>query len=269
MSTKVKVLLGVLGGATFMFVVFVAIVLGAMFFRYRATQTSGAKPSGPATSVEATRPRAAGESITPAHFDPGTRLNIRSQPELEFGPYPFTFTFWFRTTITNRPLAFMAKRVNTLGPGWVISTPEDHSLLFYAAGCATTKAPAPNSRDGRWHHLAAVREGTRLSLYLDGTVLGIGDNTCDFNDGFPIRIGMDADPNGWHFEGDLAEVHFYNRVLNAAEIASEWNEGRPIKGKVMGQGLIAGYHLGAGPASAEDFSGNGNNGTWTDGAPKN
>ena len=267
MSTKVKVLLGVLAGATFMFLVFVVILLGVMFSRHRAAQTSGSKPVSPVTSAKPLLQRAVGESITPSHFEQGTRLNIRSQPEMEFGREPFTFTYWFRTTITNRPLAFMAKRVNTLGPGWVISTPEDHSLLFYAAGCATTKAPAPNARDGRWHHVAAVRDGTRLSLYFDGTVAGIGDNTCDFNDGHPIRIGMDADPDGWHFEGDLAEVHFYNRALGAGEVASEWNEGQPIKRKVAGQDLIAGYHLGPGPASAEDFSGSGNNGTWTSGAP--
>src|SRR6185503_372076 len=107
MSTKVKVLLGVLAGATFMFVVFVVILLGAMFSRHRAAQASGSKPVSPVTSAKPLLQRAVGESITPSHFEQGTRLNIRSQPELEFGREPFTFTFWFRTAITNRPLAFM------------------------------------------------------------------------------------------------------------------------------------------------------------------
>ena len=73
---------------------------------------------------------------------------------------------------------------------------------------------------------------------------------------------MDAEPNGWHFDGDMAEVHFYNRALNNDEITSEWNSGQPIKGKVIGEGLVAGYHLGTGADSTADFSGNGPDGKW-------
>jgi hypothetical protein len=251
MSTKVKVMFGILAGATFMFIVFIAI-LGVMFFKQRHGNTINAPPVG----------RITGESITPSHFDLLTRLDIRSQPALEFRREPFAFTFWFRSTVTNRMLTFMAKRVHTLGNGWVISSLEDHSLLFYAAGCATTKAPAPNCRDGRWHHVAAVREETRLTLYLDGVVAGIGDNTCDFNDTYPIRIGMDAEPNGWRFEGDMAEVHFFNRALTVTEIAEEWNAGQPLKRNTVSEGLVAGYHLGTGATNMMDFSGNGADGTW-------
>jgi hypothetical protein len=267
MSTKVKVVLGVLAGATFMFFVFLVIVLGAMFFNYRSSQTSSATPAAAPPTAAPPAVRAAEESITPTHFDQITRLRVPSRPALQFRREPFTVTFWFRTTITNRPLAFIAKRAHTLGEGWVISTLEDHSLLFYAAGCATTKAPAPASRDGRWHHVAAVRNGTRLAFYLDGHEAGAGDNTCDFNDKHSIRIGMDAEPNGWHFEGDMAEVHFYNRPLGSAEIVLEWNAGQPVKGKVIGEGFVAGYHLGTGPAGTADFSGNGPDGEWIHNSP--
>ena len=185
----------------------------------------------------------------------------RAGEKKHFGRGPFSFSFWFRTTTTNRILTFMAKRKGGLSDGWVMHSLDDHSLFFYAAGCATTKAPAPNSRDGQWHHVAAVREGDQLALYLDSEPAGTGGNRCNFADRYPIRIGMDADVyQGWHFSGDMAEVHFYNRALTAAEVAEEWNGGKPLTRAVAGGGLVAGYHLGEGNAAAEDFSGHGHAG---------
>jgi hypothetical protein len=72
---------------------------------------------------------------------------------------------------------------------------------------------------------------------------------------------MDGD-KGWHFEGDLAEVHFYNRALDPAEIAEEWNHGHGLKTSVAAGGLIAGYHFDEQAGSvAVDFSGHGRQGT--------
>ena len=252
MSTNTKIILGVLGGATFMFCVVCGVALGFLFF------TGSSKT----TTVQIAPVQVASSREIPArHFDLNSCVRVESAPGLEFGRGPFSFSFWFRTTTTNRILTFMAKRKGGLSDGWVMHSLDDHSLFFYAAGCATTKAPAPNSRDGQWHHVAAVREGDQLALYLDSEPAGTGGNRCNFADRYPIRIGMDADVyQGWHFSGDMAEVHFYNRALTAAEVAEEWNGGKPLTRAVAGGGLVAGYHLGEGNAAAEDFSGHGHAG---------
>ena len=248
-STNTKLILAALLGATFMFCVACGICLAIFFFRQSASVPSAPVP--PAVSVAA------------SHFDLATRVQIESAPDFEFGRRSFTFSFWFRTTVTNRPLTFLAKRVSVMGNGWVMHSLDDHSLFFYAAGCATTKGHAPDSRDGRWHHVAGVREGDQLMLYLDSQLVGAGGNTCNFTDRYPIRIGMDAEADkAWHYDGDLAEVHFYNRALSVAEVAEEWNGGKPLRRTVAGGGLVAGYHLGEGPQGIEDFSGNGHLGVW-------
>ena len=71
---------------------------------------------------------------------------------------------------------------------------------------------------------------------------------------------MDAD-QGWHFEGELAEVHIYNRALSDPEIALEWNDGKGRKTGVPAGGLAAGYHFeDAEGGHVFDFSGNGHTG---------
>ncbi|HEY0552264.1 MAG TPA: LamG domain-containing protein [Verrucomicrobiae bacterium] len=246
-SSNTKLVLAAFIGATFMFCVVCGICVGIFFLRRNAARPSD--PVSPRTPIAA------------SHFDLTTRIQIESAPELEFGRGPFTFSFWFRTTATNRLLTFMAKRVSGMGDGWVMHSLDDHSLFFYAAGCATTKGPAPDSRDGQWHHVAGVRDGNQLRLYLDRQLAGTGGNACNFADHHPIRLGMDADSDkAWHFDGDMAEVHLYNRALTAGEVAEEWNNGQPLPRAVAGGGLVAGYHLGQGPEGTKDFSGKGNAG---------
>ena len=41
----------------------------------------------------------------------------------------------------------------------------------------------------QWQHFAVVREGSTMTLYIDGTARGTGSNSTDFNRTRPIRIG--------------------------------------------------------------------------------
>ena len=239
-----------------MFLLCVLLLLAAYWFNSRR-QSSSAALARPLP----VRPPAV-EPLTPFTFHAIERVEIPTHSALEFGREPFSFSFWFRTTTLYRPMTFMAKRVHTLADGWVVSMTERDSLLFYAAGCATAKGAAPNSRDGHWHHVAAVRHENLLTLYLDGAPVGIGEINCNCGDHHPIRIGMDAEPGGWHFAGELAEVHFYNRTLQAREVQEEWNGGTPRRNASPLPGLVAGYHLGDETEEIVDFTGKGPEGAW-------
>ncbi|MFG0331849.1 MAG: LamG-like jellyroll fold domain-containing protein [Maioricimonas sp. JB049] len=70
-----------------------------------------------------------------------------------------------------------------------------------------------------WHHVAAIRTGSTIALYVDGALAAreeadeIGDFDLDCEK--PIRIG--AGPNDF-FKGRLSDVRLYGRALSAAEI---------------------------------------------------
>ena len=203
--------------------------------------------------------RSEAEKLTPIHFDGSNLVQIDRAPDLQFGPGPFTISFWFRTTTPPKNQTLLSKRISTMGNGWVISALEDGKFLFYTAGCASPASSPQQFRDGRWHHLAFVRSGQMLTIFFDNAPVGSGPDPCPHIDKNPIRVGMDAQ-KGWPFEGDIAELHLYGRALSANEIAEEWNNGRGRKTAVAAGGLIAGFHFDEPGNSVTDFSAHGHRG---------
>jgi hypothetical protein len=73
-----------------------------------------------------------------------------------------------------------------------------------------------------WKHLAAVREGGRLSLYVDETRVtsspsGSHATPLDLTNREPLRIGFGAHD---HFRGCLSDLRLYDRALSTGEIAA-------------------------------------------------
>jgi hypothetical protein len=70
-----------------------------------------------------------------------------------------------------------------------------------------------------WHHVAAVRDESRLRLYVDGSQIAESAelNGQEFNlkSDQPLKIGMGAQD---HFHGGLADVRIYRGALTAAEV---------------------------------------------------
>jgi hypothetical protein len=194
-------------------------------------------------------------------FNLKNRVEIPNDPQLQFGSGPFTVACWLKTE-TDRPyISLLSKRTNPMGDGWVLH--QDHGqLLFYCAGCCSPKSRPVSIRDGQWHQVLVTRAGGIMTFCLDGQIVGSGRDDCNHFDNNPLRIGMDGDGDAWHFDGELSEVHLYDRALNRDEIAEEWNNGLGINHAVTGGSLVAGYHFdeAQGPV-AKDFSGNHHDGT--------
>jgi hypothetical protein len=72
-----------------------------------------------------------------------------------------------------------------------------------------------------WHHVAAVRSGNSLNLFIDGTQVATqsGFNAADYDLSCdqPLRIGFG--PNDY-FNGKMADVKLYGRALSGSEIRS-------------------------------------------------
>jgi len=71
-----------------------------------------------------------------------------------------------------------------------------------------------------WKHLAAVRDGGRLSLYVDGSHVASSSSRdatpLDLTNREPLRIGSGAYD---HFRGSLSDLRLYGRAVSAGEIA--------------------------------------------------
>jgi hypothetical protein len=84
-----------------------------------------------------------------------------------------------------------------------------------------------------WKHVAAVRRGGRLELFIDGkpaavsTAFTAGD--YDLSNNEPLLIGSGATE---HFHGRIREVRAYRRALAEPEIAEDFRAGQAaVRGK--------------------------------------
>lgn len=246
--TRSQIVAIVVGIATALLIILVG--AGVLLFQIRSHPLL--KTVTPAPSVK---------KLTPLRFELSNRVEVADSPSLRFGRGPFSISLWFRTTTDRKYIAFMAKRISGMGDGWVLGADNNSALSFYTAGCASPASRPQIFRDGQWHHLVAVRNGDVMTFYFDNQNVGSGTDTCNHNDTNPLKIGMDAD-GGWHFDGDISEVHIYNRPLEPMQIAEEWDNGQGRKTAASGGGLVAGFHFDENEGSrAIDFSGNANDGT--------
>ena len=72
-----------------------------------------------------------------------------------------------------------------------------------------------------WRHLAAVREGGRLALYVDGKSVASSPasdtSPLDLTSNEPLKIGLGAHD---YFRGSLSDLRLYGRALTAGEVAN-------------------------------------------------
>lgn len=94
-------------------------------------------------------------------------------------------------------------------------------LLLYPIDdeyCPTIFGGLPPINDGEFHHIAITREGSVISVYLDGVLFASGNLIDD-------QLQMDSDNRIGHshfdnneLNGELKRLRFYNYSLNAGEI---------------------------------------------------
>lgn len=84
-------------------------------------------------------------------------------------------------------------------------------------GWTTAGVPLDN---GKWTHVAAVKEGTRLTLYIDGKPAQTV-NVPEYIRSQSTEVGIGFNPlfsGGEHFTGKLGDFAFYARALSPSEI---------------------------------------------------
>ena len=92
---------------------------------------------------------------------------------------------------------------------------------------------APDLFDGGWHHVAAVYDGTRKPVYVDGEEVGSMDSTgaIETSDGrLLLGAGRDMDPPSHYLVGLIDDARIYDTALDQIEIQASMQgaEGFPF-----------------------------------------
>jgi hypothetical protein len=115
--------------------------------------------------------------------------------------------------------------------------------------------------ENKWHHVAGLYDGSTMSLYLDGVLVGTQTTTIRTGDK-PIVIGKRVDADQY-FNGQLDEIRVWKIARTAAQIRD--NMANSLQGDEPG--LMAYYRMDqqavAGQTTLYDQTLNGNDGTLT------
>jgi hypothetical protein len=219
------------------------------------------------------RARAAAVAVRPADdrdgrrggalaFD-GVRSHVNLGDRLE--PGRFTVSAWIRPDATDRTMAIVSKIKNLPGH-WS----KNLELRLEAGGRLFLHVPSGAAWDavqgtrpipaGRWTHVAAVYDGARAQLFVDGVRDGAPlatpyaqSRTETFVGARPESGGRDGrTPSGptFHFLGAIDDVRVHDRPLADAEIASLAGRGGPPPG--LPPGPPPGHHPPAPPPGDDD-----------------
>ena len=156
-------------------------------------------------------------------------IKINNAPNINFTiGDAYSISFWINSKENRDDRSITEKWNPTVGGyAWAIRTESNGGIRFAIYNGSLSKSTGTSStvNNTGWHHYVAINNGTHLSSYLDGTIIGnpsiIGDYTGDlgFND---ITLGWRVS-GSTAFNGSIDEFKIYNRTITPAEISEYYN----------------------------------------------
>lgn len=135
-------------------------------------------------------------------------------------PSFFTFEGWFLPDIAENQI-IGDKRSG--GAGYALGTDPSGKAFFVVDG-VTCMDTLP-LRAGKWHHLAGVYDGEKLTLYVDGELRATTGYAGMLTDTVvPLRLGR-AQAGGAELKGALDEVALFARALGTEEVLDHYRAG--------------------------------------------
>lgn len=199
--------------------------------------------------------------------------------------FPFTINIFFKTSNTNSTFRdlFSTANSSTINEFINLQLDSNHRL---ALGVRTISSLNQNTvissnsyNDGNWHMVTGIAQSYgNITLYINGSPVA---NSTSTNYSFPSlnnqTIGaLRRTSNSNFFPGNIANTQIYSRILNPFEVFQNFNALRGRYGipDIVTDGLVlnldAGnpysYLSGSSGTTWTDVSGQGNNGTLTNGA---
>jgi hypothetical protein len=226
-------------------------------------------------------------------FD-GTTDHVALGNVLNMGTSNFTISAWVNSRSAasgnNNGIVYKRGTGYAYSEGYRLNMPNGQFNFHIADGTNSQTLTVGSSgqyNDGKWHYVVAVAtRGSEMRIYVDGVSRGSVSETNVGNIDTATVLGVGALMGGYHFfTGKIDEPKIYNYARSAAQIKLDYNAGLAGTGGVEGtsvsmggksqkwltDGLVGHWKMDeaswAGTSGEViDASGNGNNGTATNGA---
>ncbi len=163
----------------------------------------------------------------------------------------YTLETWIRTTHKDRG-TLMGNHINSANPNGVVNFElyGTNNVRLYQrnlSGAVTDLnllATNVNTRNGQWHHVAGIRSGSTMVLYVDGQEVGSTATTLGSYTfaGDYLYLGRD-ERTTVAFNGELGTARVWTRALSTNELAGIVALGLPGGSTVSRDNLLAEYDL--------------------------
>ena len=145
------------------------------------------------------------------YFDgTGDYIEVADNATLRFGTGDFTVEAWiYPTSFT---LAFVIASKGGSTSDWAFACDASTGRLYFGIGTTDYLiSTGPVVTLNAWHHVAWVRSGTTMQVFLDGVSGGTSTNRTDnFNTTAVVRIGRGRDTSTNYAKGYISNVRITN-----------------------------------------------------------
>jgi hypothetical protein len=122
----------------------------------------------------------------------GDYVSIPDAPGLRFGTGDFTVEcWWYPTNITSGYQTLFSKGYISTGDLLLQTGNGDGKPLFYLSGSVVLTSSTAATVNA-WNHLAIVRNGTALAMYLNGLSVATTTNSTDINSTAVLKVSQDG-----------------------------------------------------------------------------
>lgn len=149
----------------------------------------------------------------------GNYFNLGTNADFNFGSGDFTIEFWrnkSRSAIESYVARLDAPGGSATSDFWFGNVSGVDGFYWYQGGTGRNVS-SPSLSTNQWDHLAAVRYGNTITLYVNGVAVGVNTTvTYSFNNGTAdFRIGGDNANSGnvnYPYQGSIQDLRIYKGV---------------------------------------------------------
>jgi hypothetical protein len=163
-------------------------------------------------------------SASEAFDGSGDWIDTPDSADFDVSSGDFTVDFWVRRTGTGTHYVFAqcdsSPSAASTSIGMYFDSSHKPRMVVYSGSTAysTSAGATAVAVDGSFHHIACVRHGNTLTIYLDGTAQGTADVTgvTVNNSSNKFTIGRVGENDGNYFNGFIDEFRFSKGIARWA-----------------------------------------------------
>jgi len=148
------------------------------------------------------------ETVWSNYFDgTGDYLLVPSDSAFDL-PGDFTIELWINlANVGSSWQAILSRAYNVTG-GWrLYKTQTDAELHWYAGGTSTVLTSNSGIANNVWSHVAVVRQGTTLTIYVNGVSRGSATNSTNYTPGnYSVEIGAGVVTSSFPITGYISNL---------------------------------------------------------------